>query len=402
METASASDRIYSIDVFRGFTMLMMVFVNDLAGISDIPAWMKHVAADADAMTFVDVVFPAFLFIVGMSIPLALRQRIKKGEDAKTIAWHLFVRTAGLLLLGFFMVNSEEMNAALNPIPKRIWGLSFLAAVIIIWNQYRYEWSDQKPWLPWLLRGIGGAVLIFLAFNFQKGTAEAPSGMTPSWWGILGLIGFAYAIAMAVYTLFKGNRTALAGMIGLFMLMVLGIKSKELVFPGWLNWLQGWGGHFAHATLVLAGALTTLFLVDGFRNERDQKNQKLLLLLVILPVLFSLAAWFVRPYLGISKINATPSWVLYCIAICSFVYGIFYWIIDVNGARSWANFLKPAGANPLLTYILPNIFYAIVGWGFWPEALSTGAAGFFRSVFFAFFILGIAAILTRYKIKLHL
>ena len=45
----------------------MMVFVNDLAGVSDIPAWMKHVAADADSMTFVDVVFPAFLFIVGMA-----------------------------------------------------------------------------------------------------------------------------------------------------------------------------------------------------------------------------------------------------------------------------------------------------------------------------------------------
>ena len=72
--------RILSIDVFRGFTIFMMVFVNDLAGVGNIPDWMKHMPADADAMTFVDVVFPAFLFIVGMAIPFAVKNRLEKGR----------------------------------------------------------------------------------------------------------------------------------------------------------------------------------------------------------------------------------------------------------------------------------------------------------------------------------
>ena len=53
-------------------TILVMIFVNDLAGVRGAPAWMKHIhPSDADGMTFVDVVFPAFLFIVGTSIPSA-------------------------------------------------------------------------------------------------------------------------------------------------------------------------------------------------------------------------------------------------------------------------------------------------------------------------------------------
>ena len=64
-----ATYRITSIDAFRGITILAMIFVNELAGIRDIPAWMKHMRARADAMSFVDIVFPAFLFIAGMSIP---------------------------------------------------------------------------------------------------------------------------------------------------------------------------------------------------------------------------------------------------------------------------------------------------------------------------------------------
>ena len=66
-----SNQRILSIDAFRGITIFVMIFVNELAGIRDIPQWMKHMPADADAMSFVDVVFPAFLFIVGMSIPFA-------------------------------------------------------------------------------------------------------------------------------------------------------------------------------------------------------------------------------------------------------------------------------------------------------------------------------------------
>lgn len=54
--------RVASIDVQRGLTMMVMVFVNELAGVRGLAWWTYHAKADVDAMTYVDMVFPFFLF----------------------------------------------------------------------------------------------------------------------------------------------------------------------------------------------------------------------------------------------------------------------------------------------------------------------------------------------------
>jgi len=74
-------NRIYTIDIFRAITMLLMIFVNDLWSLTGVPAWMEHARADQDFLGFSDIVFPCFLFIVGMAIPYAIRNRISKGES---------------------------------------------------------------------------------------------------------------------------------------------------------------------------------------------------------------------------------------------------------------------------------------------------------------------------------
>src|SRR5207249_3956950 len=62
----------------------------------------------ANGMTFVDLVFPAFLFIVGLSIPLAFASRLRRGDAMWKLVLHVLARTGGLLLLGVFMVNGES------------------------------------------------------------------------------------------------------------------------------------------------------------------------------------------------------------------------------------------------------------------------------------------------------
>ena len=64
-------NRVRSIDAFRAVTMFLMIFVNDLDGIPKVPMWLKHAGDNADALGLADTIFPAFLFIVGLSIPFA-------------------------------------------------------------------------------------------------------------------------------------------------------------------------------------------------------------------------------------------------------------------------------------------------------------------------------------------
>jgi len=98
--------RITSIDALRGLIMFTMIFVNDLAGAPRelVPDWMVHFSdrhpEGVSGMTFVDLVFPGFLFIVGMSIPFALGSRLAKGEAVGKTMVHILIRTLSLLLLG--------------------------------------------------------------------------------------------------------------------------------------------------------------------------------------------------------------------------------------------------------------------------------------------------------------
>ena len=66
VSAAPGSSRILSIDIFRGLTILVMIFVNDLAEVKGLPWWTYHLPGNVNGMTYVDMVFPFFLFIVGI------------------------------------------------------------------------------------------------------------------------------------------------------------------------------------------------------------------------------------------------------------------------------------------------------------------------------------------------
>ena len=178
--------RVQSIDVVRGLTVLLMLFVNDMAGVDDAPAWLKHIQpTTADGLTLPDFVFPAFLFIVGLSIPFGIEARRGRGESWGSGWGHVLRRTASLLVIGVFMVNSPASDGGwLDP---NIWWLLTYAGVILVWN----DWGGASR-LVWGLRVAGGVVLLVAAILF-RGTGTEPGfiELTTQWWGILGLIGWA-------------------------------------------------------------------------------------------------------------------------------------------------------------------------------------------------------------------
>lgn len=383
-----AARRVLAIDAFRGLTILVMIFVNTLAGVRGMPAWLDHEAAGVDGMTFPDVVFPAFLFIVGMSIPFALGQRIAAGDTWWPLQRHILARAVGLLVLGVFMVNAEEgYNEQAMHMSIYLWCLLFYASAILVWNVYRM----RSKVLVTSLRLCGVAGLALLAMAFRGG----PNGelyLAPQWWGILGLIGWAYLYACIFYQLTRGRLAPLLAVLACC------VGYWCAAHQGWL-----WAGQMdnaAHGSIALSGVVCALIFFGGDAKSLQRRYLEAAALVLAL----ALAAWLLRPALHISKIEATPSWCLYSAAICVTLFGFLYWLIDLKRVQAWTGFFRPAASNPLLTYIIPYIVYALMQYLHWslPALLEQGLPGLIWSAAYAVGVMAVVIGLNRMRIRLQL
>jgi len=373
-----------------------MVFVNDLAGTPGIPSWMGHMPANADAMSFVDVVFPAFLFIVGMSIPFALKNRLQKGDGFLQLQGHITWRTLGLLTLGFFLVNGEDgYNENASGIPLHLWLLIFYAAAILTWNVYTFK---NKTW-HYILRITGIAGLIILAFIYRGGDGTA--GMRPHWWGILGLIGWAYLFACIFFQVLKGNIILLIAMMAFCTSFYMISKQPAVQANANFSWMRSQAGNAAHTSVVLCGiVLSQIF----FSVQTTATNMRFMRAGAFMLALF-IAGYILRPWYKISKIYATPTWCLYSAGICCVIFGLLYWLIDIKGKSKWTSFFKPAATNPLLTYIIPGIlfsFFSLFKISIFPKSLRYGIPGILWSLFFAVAVMYMAKGLNKLKIRMQL
>ena len=388
--------RVLSIDALRGITILVMIFVNELAGSEDIPRWMKHMHADEDAMSFVDVVFPGFLFIVGMSIPFAINSRLAKGASFWQLQGHILFRTLGLLVLGVFMVNAEDgYNEQLMGMSIYLWGILFLIAVVLIWKVY---YTKNKTFI-YIMKGIGIAMLVALAVIY-KSKDDGP--ITPHWWGILGLIGWAYLYSCIFYQLCRGNMYALTAFIAICVLWYCAAKTAYVQATPWLHFIPAQSGNAAHTSVVLCGMVTSLIFFDETRPAAI--GARYIKAIAFIAILF-IAGTLLRPYYFISKIHATPTWCLYSAGIMAVLFCFLYWLIDMRHVDKWTAFFKPAASNPLLTYIIPDfIFYltAFLGISLFPDSLNHGWMGMLWSAFFAVAVMGIAMLLNKAKLRLQL
>lgn len=396
------SNRVLSIDVFRGIIIFTMVFVNELAGVANIPQWMKHLPADVDGMTFVDLVFPAFLFIVGMSIPFAIQARVNKGDSALAIFKHIALRSLGLIVIGVFMVNAEYgYDATAMSISIPLWTLLMFIYVLLIWSNYPRS-IPQYIAMGAKLIGVAGLVMLWWLYKGPDST-----GMTTKWWGILGLIGWAYLIAGTIFLItrrFAAPVTqfvtlAAAALVLVAIFFAMDAAKVDLARVPFMAKILKLNCNYTHAAIVLAGAtLSLLFYLPKFAANK-LKN---FLVFTSLIALLSFSSWQVSP---VSKIWATPSWALFSVFFCCLIFGAVYWLVDVKQQRAWTTLFEPSAKNPLLVYILPYIVLAICGiFGIYlrPEFFSSGIAGVIWSLLFSCVIMLIGAGLTRVGLRVKL
>jgi predicted acyltransferase len=390
--------RILSIDIMRGLTLFLMLFVNDLF-VPGVPRWMVHTAADYDGMGLADWVFPGFLFIVGLSIQYAINSRIQAGQSKKQIFGHVVLRTLSLLLIGVLMLNSGRVNPELTGISSNLWAILMYVSVFLIWN--KYPSNEKLKALFTGLRILGIAGLIFLAVVFRAGESRNVSWFETGWWGILGLIGWGYLVAASV-NLLIGPKLWPTIAVWLFFIMLNILSSLGLT--DFLDFIKPALGVIINGdvpSVVLAGLVISIIL-----KQAEFEPVKKAGIIILIGVFCILTGFFLRHWFIISKIQGTPSWTMICNGISMIVFSLLYFIIDIHKKVKWASVFKPAGQNSLTTYLAPDIIYYLV-WGlslplfFYKQDVSQWLA-VLGSAVWALAMVGFAALLAKINIRLRL
>ena len=391
--------RIQSIDIFRGLTIAVMIFVNDVSAVKGLPWWTYHMDAQgprANGMTYVDVVFPSFLFIVGMAIPLAIGRRLQQGVSQARLWGHILLRSLSLVVLGLILANAWDADSKLTGVPMRVWAVMAVGGAILFLAAYP---RDRRQTLYRVLKYVGLAlVVVALAIYRTRDRAGQVHWLDFGYWEILGLIGRAYLAACILYVPLRRwtwSPVALwAGLSTWNIAFRMGLPPVQKFVP-YALWPFDSG---ELPSIVMAGIVTYSIFFD----ERVARTfrKKAALAAGFAAVLFALGRAF--SFLGISKNEATPTWCFYCCGIGVLLFLALHWVVDIRGWRKWAAFLRPAGSNTLLTYLLPDLFYFCIGFLYLAVMPNHGWAGVARSVGFTAFILGISALLTRKGVRVQL
>jgi predicted acyltransferase len=391
----TATQRLVSIDALRAIVMILMIFVNDLWSLTGIPGWLEHAPGDANYMGLADVVFPAFLFIVGLSVPYAIESRRKKGDTNQQIFSHISSRTLALLVMGYFHVNLEIYDSTAI-ISRPVWQILITIAFFMIWLDY----FTYKPSVSKTLKIIGVIILIVMAFLFKSEGQTGPMAMKVQWWGILGLIGWAYFISSCIY-LFSGGK-----LFWQFAALVFFIAFNAATSLGWLHplypirnyiWISGDG---AMPTLPMAGIVTALFY-----RKYGSKQASFWISIGIFAAILMAFGFMTNPLWGISKIRATPSWTTVCAGITIITFGFMVLLTEILNQKKWYEVVKPAGTSTLTCYLLPYIHYALIGLLSIPHltaVLRTGGPGLLKSFLYAMVIVTIAGLLGKRNIRLKI
>ena len=392
-------NRISSIDIMRGLTLVLMLFVNDL-NMNVAPAWLGHRAAEFDGMGLADWVFPGFLFIVGMAIPFAFSRRFSSGQSLYDISRHIITRSISLIIIGVLMLNSGRVNPELTGFNKNLWAILMYIGVFLFWNDYPDK--ENKFFTVTGLKVTGLAILSFLVLKFRSGQPENNGSLITSWWGILGLIGWGYLVSSFAYVICRDSilKTSLIAVFFLIMNMFSDWKMLgflDPVKPVFGIIIDG-NVPFIVLTGLIGGLLIKKIPVTEFK--------KTVMVFVSLGIIYLICGFILRKWFIISKIQATPSWAMICNGISFIVFIILYLIIDVRNKIKWASFLQPAGENSLTTYIAPDILYYLIWSSGIPVLIYKQSheplvviAG---SVIWALLMVGLTALLARLKIKLRI
>ncbi len=316
--------RLLSLDVFRGITMASMILVNDPGGDHSY-APLEH--SKWNGCTPTDLIFPFFLFMVGISIVYAMESRKEVSTDHNKLILHALKRTAILLLITYvirfyFMVDLRHIRISEVLAHMRIPGVLTRIAVVYFICAVLYIKTSQKT-RDWLFVIFLVGYYIIMTFIPVPGVGYANLEPTTN----LG--------AWLDRTIFTTNH--------------LWAESKTWDPEGLLGTIP------AVATGLFGIRLGTWI------KRKDHEDSVKVTWMFVYGVIAVILALIWDLFFPINKALWTSSFVLYTGGLATIGLALSYWLIDVRGHKKFTSIFVAFGANAITAYILADFIPHYMG-----------------------------------------
>jgi predicted acyltransferase len=301
-----ANQRLLSLDAFRGFTIALMIVVNDPGSWQHVYAPLLH--AKWHGITPTDLVFPFFLFIVGVSIVLAFSKRLEKGTEKKSLYKKILIRSLKIFAVGIFLALFPSFDFS----NLRIAGVLQRIAVVFLVCSFLFLHFAWKK-----LAFIGAATLV-------------------AYWLIMA---FVPVPGLGYPSLEPGKNIAAC--------------IDSVLLPGRLyrgTWdPEGILSTFPSIATGITGMLAGI-LIAG-KSSLDRKIIWLFVIGFICFVLGGMWNWF----FPINKNLWTSSFVLYTSGAAALTLATCMFIADVLNLNSWTRMGRVFGANAITVYVFAGV-----------------------------------------------
>ena len=301
------TSRLRSLDAFRGLTVAGMILVNNPGTWGAMYPPLAH--AEWDGWTPTDLIFPFFVFIMGMSAALVIPRRLAEGVPRATVSRQVVVRGLLLILIGLLLAGFPKYDLATIRIPGVLarLGACYLATGLIL------TWSTPKMWerlIALLLLGYWLALLAIPVPEYGAGIL-APDGNLPQ-----------YIDAI-----------------------VLGVHRWKT------NWdPEGILSTFPAIATCLIGAWTWI------RIKAEEGIERRSLTLMACGAAFLLLGWSWSWVCPINKNLWSSSYVLWTAGMAMEVLALMMWVMDGLGRTRWARPFEEYGKNALALFVLSGLF----------------------------------------------